>query len=144
MVFVTPWKYHPKYVEQFPDVNKLRNVASCWIYIGILLGAHPILHVSRIRVKNDIRHCGSIVMEGLRKNSYPQNCWPLNTSLKPTQVKYKSGNFATFLLGSVSKVPLVNFCQALCTNDDLDMHLLFRAYFPRASYDCALDLMFCS
>jgi hypothetical protein len=24
------------------------------------------------------------------------------------------------------------------------MHLLFRAYFPRASYDCALDLMFCS
>jgi len=29
------------------------NVASCWIYeyIGILLGAHPILHISRIRVK---------------------------------------------------------------------------------------------
>jgi hypothetical protein len=26
------------------------NVASCWIYIGILLGAHPILHISRIRV----------------------------------------------------------------------------------------------
>jgi hypothetical protein len=46
------WKYHPKHVEQFPDINKLRNVASVWIYnyIGILLGAHPILHVSRIRV----------------------------------------------------------------------------------------------
>jgi hypothetical protein len=29
----------------------LCNVASCWIYIGILLGAHPILHISRIRVK---------------------------------------------------------------------------------------------
>jgi len=29
------WKYHPKHVEQFPDINKLRNVASCWIYIGI-------------------------------------------------------------------------------------------------------------
>ena len=31
------WKYHPKHVEQFPDMNKLCNVASCWIYIGILL-----------------------------------------------------------------------------------------------------------
>jgi hypothetical protein len=45
------WKYHPKYVEQFLDINKLCNVASSWIYIGILLGAHPILHISGIRVK---------------------------------------------------------------------------------------------
>jgi hypothetical protein len=45
------WKYHPKHVEQFPDINKLCNVASCWIYIGILLGAHPIRHISRINVK---------------------------------------------------------------------------------------------
>jgi hypothetical protein len=44
------WNYHPKHVEQFPDINKLCNAASCWIYIGILLGAHPILHISRIRV----------------------------------------------------------------------------------------------
>jgi hypothetical protein len=48
------WKYHPKYVEQFPDINKLCNVASCWIYIGILLGARYILHISRIRVKNRV------------------------------------------------------------------------------------------
>jgi hypothetical protein len=27
------WKYHPKHVEQFPDINKLCNVASCWIYM---------------------------------------------------------------------------------------------------------------
>ena len=48
------WKYHPKHVEHFPDINKLCNVVSCWIYeyIGILLGAHPILHISRIRVNN--------------------------------------------------------------------------------------------
>jgi len=26
--------YLPKHVEQFPDINKLCNVASCWIYIG--------------------------------------------------------------------------------------------------------------
>jgi hypothetical protein len=33
------WKYHPKHVEQFADINKLYNVASCWIYeyIGVLL-----------------------------------------------------------------------------------------------------------
>jgi hypothetical protein len=31
------WGYHPKHVEQFPDINKLCNVASCWIYIGIYL-----------------------------------------------------------------------------------------------------------
>jgi hypothetical protein len=42
----------PKTCRQFPDINKLCNVASCWIYIGILLGAHLILHISRIRVKH--------------------------------------------------------------------------------------------
>jgi hypothetical protein len=47
------WKYHPKYVDQFPDINKLCNVVSCWIYeyIRILLGARPIIHNSRIKVK---------------------------------------------------------------------------------------------
>jgi hypothetical protein len=54
------WKYHPKYVEQFPDINKLCNVVSCWIYthIGILL-AHPILHISKIRV--NATYCGGTV-----------------------------------------------------------------------------------
>jgi hypothetical protein len=34
------------------------RLASCWIYeyIGILLGAHPILHISRIRVNNENHH----------------------------------------------------------------------------------------
>jgi hypothetical protein len=47
------WKYHPKHVEQFPDINKLCNVTSFWIYeyIEILLEALPILYISRIRVK---------------------------------------------------------------------------------------------
>jgi hypothetical protein len=44
------WKYHPQHVEQFPDINKVCNVASCWIYVGILLGAHQILHISRVKV----------------------------------------------------------------------------------------------
>ena len=34
--------FHPKHVEQFPEINKLCNVASCWIYIGIyLLSTNP-------------------------------------------------------------------------------------------------------
>ena len=31
------WRYHPKHVEVFQDINKLCNFASCWIYIGIYL-----------------------------------------------------------------------------------------------------------
>ena len=26
------WRYHPKHVEQFPEINRMCNVASCWIY----------------------------------------------------------------------------------------------------------------
>jgi len=29
------WRYHLKHVEQCPDINKLRNVASCWMYSRI-------------------------------------------------------------------------------------------------------------
>jgi hypothetical protein len=56
------WKYHPKHVKQFPDINKLCNVVSCWIYeyIGILLRAHPILHISRIRFKVGHRYWCSL------------------------------------------------------------------------------------
>jgi len=36
------WRFQPKRVEQFPDINKLCKVASCWIYIGIYLRCtHP-------------------------------------------------------------------------------------------------------
>jgi hypothetical protein len=50
------WKYRPKHVEQFPDINKWCDIASCWMYIGILLGAHYILHISRISVKVVLKH----------------------------------------------------------------------------------------
>jgi hypothetical protein len=50
------WKYHPKRLEQFADINKPCNVASCWIDIGILLVAHPILHISRIKVNTNATH----------------------------------------------------------------------------------------
>ena len=29
------WRYHPKHVERFTDINKLYIVASCWTIIGI-------------------------------------------------------------------------------------------------------------
>ena len=29
------WRYYPKHAEQFTDINKLCNVASCWIYSRI-------------------------------------------------------------------------------------------------------------
>jgi hypothetical protein len=36
------WRYRPKHVAQFPEINKLCNVASCWIFIGIYLrGTDP-------------------------------------------------------------------------------------------------------
>jgi hypothetical protein len=31
------WRYHPKHVEQSPDINKLCSIASSWIYVGIML-----------------------------------------------------------------------------------------------------------
>jgi hypothetical protein len=31
------WRYHPKHVEQFPDINKVCKVASFCIYIGTYL-----------------------------------------------------------------------------------------------------------
>ena len=31
------WRYQPKHVQQFPEINKLCKVPSCWIYIGIYL-----------------------------------------------------------------------------------------------------------
>jgi len=33
------WWYHPKHVEQFPDINELCNVASCWIYTEYIYDA---------------------------------------------------------------------------------------------------------
>ena len=48
------WRYHPKHVEQFPDINKLCNVASCWIYIRIKYRViHKSLRDFRTRLRNN-------------------------------------------------------------------------------------------
>ena len=28
------WRNHPKHVEHFTEINKLCNLASCWLYFG--------------------------------------------------------------------------------------------------------------
>jgi hypothetical protein len=48
----------------------LCNVSSCWIYIGILLGAHPVLHISRIRVKDLSADCPLCGRAAMRPNGF--------------------------------------------------------------------------
>jgi hypothetical protein len=60
------WKYHPKHVEQFPNVYKLSNVSSFWIYIGILLGAHYILHINRIKFKWITTHINFVIQNFIK------------------------------------------------------------------------------
>jgi hypothetical protein len=36
------WRYHPKHVEQLPDINKLCKVASCLIYIKTNYCSEPL------------------------------------------------------------------------------------------------------
>ena len=43
------WRYHPKHVEQFPEINKLCNVAYCWIYISETMQRCNHINVMTIR-----------------------------------------------------------------------------------------------
>ena len=45
------WRYHPKHVEQFADINKLYIVASCWIIIDTYYAMHGQLNI-RMNIKN--------------------------------------------------------------------------------------------
>jgi len=38
------WRYHPKYVKQLTDLNKLYSVAFCWIIVAILYDARSTEH----------------------------------------------------------------------------------------------------
>jgi hypothetical protein len=44
------WKSWNRFECAVGGVRHPQHTASCWIYIERLLGAHPILHISRIRV----------------------------------------------------------------------------------------------
>ena len=42
------WRYHPKHVEQFADINKLYIVSSCWIIIDIYYAMHWPINIKKI------------------------------------------------------------------------------------------------
>ena len=42
------WRYHPKHVEQFPEINKLCNDTSRWIYIRIYLTMRGPMSVKKL------------------------------------------------------------------------------------------------
>jgi hypothetical protein len=83
-------------VEQFPDINKLCNVASCWIYedIGILLGARPILHISRIKVNGKWLLCFLLI--------FSTSLYVLNSSVQ--QASFESSSYiSTLFAGLLNK-----------------------------------------
>jgi hypothetical protein len=101
--------YHPKYIEQFPDIYKLCNVASCWIYIGILLGVHPILHISKIRVnligRKDIPCVTLFTLSCHCTNKSSYNITPhllKNFSYNILLMLISSRNFVPFLADTVN------------------------------------------
>jgi hypothetical protein len=107
------WKYHPKHVEQFTDINKLCNFASCWTYIGILIGAPHILHISRIRVNR-------------RKppSSYLSQC-PLSNKISSSLNHSKSESCVT----AVSQPASPSCCRAPLEARD-QIHFYFLVSIP--------------
>jgi len=49
------WRYHPKHVERFTDINKLYIVASFWTIIGIYFTMHGPLNVKLSEIILKIR-----------------------------------------------------------------------------------------
>ena len=57
------WRYHPKHVEQFLEINKLCKVASCWIYIyRNVLTIHGPLNFKPYETLSDINIC--VIIQG--------------------------------------------------------------------------------
>ena len=44
------WRYHPKHVERFTDINKLHIVAYCWIIIDTYYTMHGPLNIKNKRL----------------------------------------------------------------------------------------------
>jgi len=42
------WRYHPKHIEQFADINKLYTVAPCYIIVGTDYATHGPLNIKFI------------------------------------------------------------------------------------------------
>jgi len=44
------WRYHPKHVEQFADINKLYIVTSCWTVIDTYYAMHGSLNIKQLNL----------------------------------------------------------------------------------------------
>ena len=51
------WRYHPKHVERFIDINKLYIVESCWTIIGMYFKMYGNLYVKKINNFMIIPYC---------------------------------------------------------------------------------------
>jgi hypothetical protein len=51
------WRKHPKHVEQFTDINKLYNVASCWTIIDTYYAMHGPMNIGCVRACVRVRAC---------------------------------------------------------------------------------------
>jgi len=72
--------YHPKYVEQFPDINNLCKVSSCWIYIGMYLRCTDswtlnFQTVFSFRIFNQNPACLSSITQGCNTFRPPRPPW---------------------------------------------------------------------
>ena len=59
------WRHDPKHVEPFPDINKLRNVASCWKYMKRNMNIR--LWITRCRRKDSIKMNITVAESGDRR-----------------------------------------------------------------------------
>jgi hypothetical protein len=110
------WKYHPKHVEQFPDINKLCDVATCWVYeyIGILLGAHPVLHISRIKVK--LYMFRRVPLSIIKRFSLYTHQWCMSCRFADSLRVGSEWNIMILLASRVWRIPLL--CVLWKTSDD--------------------------
>jgi len=67
------WRYHPKHVEQFADINKLYIVASCWIIIDTYYAMHAPLNIKYSPVTHGVK-TWSILLNAINNNGL-DNCF---------------------------------------------------------------------
>jgi len=73
------WRYHPKHVQQFADINKLYIVASCWIIIDTYYVIHGPLNIKCVAVLMEIKR-SSLLSGSILNQLNPIKFWEVNFS----------------------------------------------------------------
>jgi hypothetical protein len=79
---------------RWEDINPSNAKLNFICHLLTLLGAHHILHVSRIRVKMDLQKVGCGSWDGIKLAQDRDRWWALNVVMN-LQVPYNAGNFLT-------------------------------------------------